>query len=482
MKRQFLFNIFLLIFLNALIKPFWVFGIDRSVQNLVGSEAYGIYFALFNFSILFNSFLDFGITNFNNRSISQSPSLIRQYLPQLVILKSLLGVIYIAFCLVLSVSVGYSKGAVILILILAFNQFLTSFLLFLRSNISGLQLYTADSFISITDKLLLIILCSMLLWTNVFSVKLNVLVFALTQTIAYTITCILALTIVIKKSGRLSFANTQILSTDLFRKSLPFALLAFLMAFHNRIDAVLVERILVNGAAEAGIYAQSYRIFDALTMIPVLFASLLLPMFSRLISVKENIIPLLKLSFSMLFTGMAVLAVILSVFSVPLLDILYTESHPQSSDVFVLLCFSIIPVSLSYIFGTLLTAAGNLSTLNKIAGISLLINMGLNFILIPKVGITGAALTAFISNSVSAIIQIVVCKIKYRLHLSWRKVWPYAVLFILITLTSLMLNRLTISLAFQLIFAIFLSILLVFSLKIISFKEIISTFRIDIQR
>ena len=70
MKRKFVTNLALVLFLNLLVKPFWIFGIDRTVQNVVGSEGYGFYFSLFSLSLLLNIFLDFGITNFNNRSIA----------------------------------------------------------------------------------------------------------------------------------------------------------------------------------------------------------------------------------------------------------------------------------------------------------------------------------------------------------------------------------------------------------------------------
>ena len=43
-------SLILLIVLNGVIKPFWIFGIDRQVQNEVGVTAYGSYFAIFNLS------------------------------------------------------------------------------------------------------------------------------------------------------------------------------------------------------------------------------------------------------------------------------------------------------------------------------------------------------------------------------------------------------------------------------------------------
>ena len=58
-QRKFVVNLALLLLLNFLIKPFWIFGIDRTVQNeLVSSADYGTYFALFNFAMLFNILLD----------------------------------------------------------------------------------------------------------------------------------------------------------------------------------------------------------------------------------------------------------------------------------------------------------------------------------------------------------------------------------------------------------------------------------------
>ena len=53
MKREFASNIALLILINLLIKPAYIFGVDRSVQNLVGAEDFGIYFGLYNFAFLF---------------------------------------------------------------------------------------------------------------------------------------------------------------------------------------------------------------------------------------------------------------------------------------------------------------------------------------------------------------------------------------------------------------------------------------------
>ena len=95
-QKDFIFNIILLIFLNLLIKPFWILGIDVGVQNSVGAENYGLYFAVFNFTYLFNMLLDMGITNFNNRNIARHQQLLHKHLSGIITLKLLLGVVYMA--------------------------------------------------------------------------------------------------------------------------------------------------------------------------------------------------------------------------------------------------------------------------------------------------------------------------------------------------------------------------------------------------
>ena len=72
-------------------EPFWILGIEVAVQNAVGTEQYGFYYAIFNFSFLLNILLDFGITNFNNKNISQNNHLLSKHLSSIILLRLLLA-------------------------------------------------------------------------------------------------------------------------------------------------------------------------------------------------------------------------------------------------------------------------------------------------------------------------------------------------------------------------------------------------------
>jgi len=167
LRRNFFTNISLLIFLNLLVKPFWIFGIDRTVQNVVGTQEYGLYFSLFNFSILLNILLDLGINNYNNRNIAQNGQMLSKSLSGIIGLKLVLAVLYALVSIVLAYFIGYSSRQFYILFYLILNQFIASFILYLRSNISGLHLFKTDSILSVLDRFLMIIICGILLWGGI---------------------------------------------------------------------------------------------------------------------------------------------------------------------------------------------------------------------------------------------------------------------------------------------------------------------------
>lgn len=401
MKKKFILNLILLIGLNLIIKPFWLFGIDIGVQNAVGAETYGFYFALFNFTFLFNILLDMGISNFNNRNIAQNKHLLGKHFSKIITLRFLLGFFYAGVTLLIAWLVGYDKAQFSLIYILIFNQFLSGLILYLRSNIAALLLFKTDSFLSITDRSLMILFCAILLWSPFIKQPFQIEWFVYAQTVAYLVTAAIAFTIVARKSHFLKLNFDKVFMLMILKKSFPFALLTLLMSFYNRIDSVMIERILPVGIADyqAGIYASAYRFLDAFVMIAVLFAVLLLPLFSKMLKEKINIQPIVISSFNLLIFFSVTSVLCLSVYAENIMSLLYKSHFSESSQVFIFLIPALIPISMSYIFGTLLTANGNLKQLNIIAFIGIGINLILNFILIPKFGAQGAAITGLATQS-----------------------------------------------------------------------------------
>jgi len=196
--------------------------------------------------------------------------------------------------------------------------------------------------------------------------------------------------------------------------------LVLLMSFYNRIDTVMLERLLPDGAFQSGVYAQAFRLLDAANMIAFLFAGLLLPIFSRMIKYKESVEQLVKLSFTMLITLAIIVAVGCFFYSHEMMTLLYKANTANSSPVFGILMSCFVAISTTYIFGTLLTANNNLKELNIMAGCGMLVNILLNLYLIPRYKALGAACTSLTTQFLTATIQVVIAQYIFKFKINYR--------------------------------------------------------------
>ncbi len=473
MQRKFITNLILLLSLNLLIKPFWILGIDRSVQNLVGEEIYGFYFVVFNFSFLFNILLDLGITNFNIRNIAQNKHQLNKHFSGIIMVRVFLALVYISITFIAALLIGFNGEQLYLLGWIAFNQFLLSSILYLRSNISGLLMLRTDSLISVLDRVIMIIFCAVLLWGNISSQPFRIEWFVYAQTAAYLLTAMIALTIVmIKAKFKRIYWNWPFFIT-IIKQSLPFATLVLMMSFYNRIDPVLIERIRIidgDGEIQSGIYVKAFRLFDASNQIAFLFAVLLLPIFSNMIKNNKPIVHIVKLAFSLLFTISVTASVSSFFYSQEIMTLLYPGDNIDSTRIFSILMFGFIAVSGIYVFGTLLTANGSLKQLNIIAGFAIVLNLLINFILIPKMAALGSAYASLSAQCISVIMQAIIVQRIFRFKLNFQYLGSLVAFAVIIVIAAYFSKQFAfdwyINLILLLVFAFVLSsILRLFSIK-----------------
>lgn len=366
--------------------------------------------------------LDLGITNYNNKNIAQNEQILSKSLSNIIGLKILLAFVYAIVTIAAGFIVGYDWRQFYILFFLIINQFMSSFILYLRSNLSGLHLFKTDSIVSVLDRTLMIIICSILLWGGVTETTFQIEWFVYAQTFAYTLTLLITLILVYSnaESLKLQFDRSYFIVT--LKKSYPYALLALLMVFYYRVDSVMLERMLPNGKEQAGIYAQGFRILDAAAMFAFLFAVLLLPIYSKMIKQKQPVNQLTVFSFLLLIVPVLAVTFAAFFYRVEIMDLLYHHHVESSSMVFGVLILCFIGIATSYIFGTLLTANDNLKALNLIAAGGVLINVLLNLILIPKYYALGSAIASLVTQSATAIIQILIAKKIFHFGISIRRI------------------------------------------------------------
>jgi len=392
---QFFKGLSLLIILNLLVKPVWIFFIDRQVQNIIGFQEYGKYFAVLSLSYVLFFLADAGLSNMmNQRLAGNSLTNVNQLLRFKI---SLLFVYIIGFCLI-----GWLaeiKDWNILIYVVLIQAF-TSLFLFLRTIITANQFFTADAWFSVIDKFLMVLLGGSVIYTTVFG-TISLISFLQIQLGCTIFSVVVAFSFALFK--KLLFVGEKENISVIIKRVIPFAMIILLMSLHYRMDGFLLERIHSNGSLEAGIYASAYRLLDAGNMAGYLAASFLVPFIAR--HQKENGLieqVVINIRHFLLFLGIAV-ACFTIVFASWIQQLLY-HSNDHYNTLIIQLCIASLPAYyLIHVYGSVLTATERFNSFIPVLILSAGLNLILNLVLIPMYGALGCCLAAMTSQYFCAV-------------------------------------------------------------------------------
>ncbi len=438
MKKSFFVNLLLLITINLIIKPLYIFGIDRNVQNLVGEHNYGLYFTFITLCMIFMVIGDAGLQNYNSTQVASGNVQYANFFPNILVARLLTSLLFIVIILSLSYFGVYNKENMPLLYIVMAGQIMSSFLLLIRTNISGHGYYKVDSIFSSLDRLFLIFLCGFFMWNESFRQSFTIYKFASLQLISYVIVIIICIIWMVIFLPKLNFSIKNLNIKKVLKSSLPYAIVIFLMIIYSRSDIIILERMLPDGPKQAGIYAASFRILDALNMIGYLSGTLLLPMFAQITNDKKQLEDLYMLSLKILAVFTSLFAIVVIFYRYEIMHMLYKNADEIWGDVLGILMFSFIGITLSYISGCHLTANGHLRSMIKSFSIAIVFNILLNLILIPQFKVIGVAIVAAITQ-----IFILIIQTKWSMKLSglyinrttWLRFIAFICLFLIISIT-----------------------------------------------
>ncbi len=424
MSRAFFKNQLWLQALNWLIKPLWIFAIERTVQLKLGDEWYGKYFVIFNLGLLFAVLLDAGLNNYISREISAAGRLVHK--KRILSLRFILGLVY----LILVFAAGFIQNLDLkLLALVAFNQVLASFSLMFRAVLQGRHRFVADSILSVLDRFVALILCSGFLYfyENQFIAENGIALFLVAQSCGYLFAMLLGL-ILVKRTDNAEPPTDYAASLSLENETLKnwiqkvgwFAVMAFAMSVFTRVDALMIRKYSIEGLTtylkpisegyyQAGIYAQSYRLLDAALIFSTLLSTQLLPMFTRKIANNENVKGILKLATAVVLS-IGITASLVAIFGGNwILNFIYKSGYSNEAEleyatkIFGVLMSSFLPMALIHVFGTFVTALGQMKWLAFMAIGCMVLNIAINFVLIPKLGALGASWGCFTTQCVFAL-------------------------------------------------------------------------------
>ena len=424
-SQKFYSSLLLLIILNLVIKPVWILGIDRQVQNTVGLQVYGQYFSLFNLSIITGFLLDWGMTTYYSRQLSRKNTFMN-LAGEFLTMKIALVIIYAFVIIVIAYVSGVRNWSILTGVICI--QALTSFFLFFRAMITARQMFRVDAWLSVFDKSLMILLCGALLLFPATFGYMTIGKFIFFQVTCLGLAILIAAFILVKAGFRFDLGSISFFKRSTIKTMLPYALIILVMSLHYRLYGFLLERLRPDGAYQAGLYASAYRLLDASNMVGFLFASFLLPYVARwsddplgVSSVTLNIRHVLVV-FSL---GIACTGIFLAPW---MQNILYHNNNSESIEVLKWCLPALIGYSFVHIYGTLLTATGHILPFCLITFIAVAVNLVLNIFLIPLMGAKGSCIAALVSQSACGIATMYYAKEKLGIPIHKDSLFIYIVI------------------------------------------------------
>jgi O-antigen/teichoic acid export membrane protein len=313
----------------------------------------------------------------------------------------------------------------------------------------------------------MIIIIGSMVFGSILETEFSIYQFIYGQCVAYLIASIVVLILLVIRIKKFSFSFKRAEIAYTFKSSLPFALLTFLMLIYFKIDAVMIERMLPDGDLQTGYYAQAYKLLDALVMFALLFSTLLLPMFSNMISQNESVISLVKLSFKLMLIPSVIGVVMLCSVGDELLPLMFETGSAYSSEIFPYLILTLIPLGASYVFGTLITAEGDMRFLNKIALLAILVNVVMNGILIGEYGIMGAAVATLVTQTLVSLIQWRSAAVKFKISYELAHLIRGTVFLIGLVMTSFLMRYIDTDWRVEALVLITVGVILTLSLRLI---------------
>lgn len=199
------------------------------------------------------------------------------------------------------------------------------------------------------------------------------------------------------------------------RHALPFMWLSAMYLVMNRTDLIMLGVLAT--PYEAGVYAVSARSADLLVFVGMAAVTAAAPQMARLHKANNNV-QLQRLvsgmSSRLLITTVPAAAVMI-IFSGHILGFLYGPSHSQGGDALKILAVAQLLSVLGGPLGTLLNMSGNEKLHMRAIFVGMGVNILLNILFIPPLGIEGAALATCISIVLSRAILIVCVRRKLNL-------------------------------------------------------------------
>lgn len=414
-----------------------------AAARFYGVVNYGILSFGLSCSALFGFIFGYGFMQLSIREIAKDKSLAAKYAGNITIMKCALKILSFVLLIIFLNLFDYPFEVRIVVYILSFAAFFRSFSFTFRYLYRAFEMFQLET-LTLGLERAFILLAGLL----VIYLKLSIVYFALAFLAVRILGAIFTFITTNKNITKMSLNFDYSFSRNIMIVAFPFAITTFLFSIYSSIDTVMIS--LIKNQAQVGLYNAAYRIFEGLIFLPAIIADAFYPRFSIQNKVsKKAVIDLYKRASKYICVISLPITASAIVLGHKVISFIYGVEYLDSVLIMKILFVAFFFLSVARLYNTMLNSIDRQKESAYLFAGTVVINIIVNVLLIPKYGATGAAFATVFSESVYFVSShCLLLRYGYRNSLFRISIRPVAATLIM---TGFFLLTVEINLIFQLV-------------------------------
>lgn len=358
----------------------------------LGVEDFGFLSAALAFAGIFSILTDLGLRSLTVREVARDPELADKYLSNAFTLKIILSILSFILVIFIAYLSGYTAEKSYVFYFVVLSLIMNSF-----SNIFN-AIFQAEEkmeYQSVGQ-----IINNVLMFVGIFMAigyQLNLVAFALVYFLASAISFIYTVIICVWKfvvpKIKFDFPFWRVM----LKEALPIAVSGIFALISFRIDMVMLE--FIRGSMDVGWYSAAYRLMEALLYFPTMYTLSVYPLLARFfVDSRRSLEISYYKSFKYLLMISVPIVAATTILAPQIILFLYQSSYSESIIALQILIWAIPFTFVSYVLCSAIVSVNKQWEVVRITFITMIINVGLNLILIPTWGFVAAAVVTVITE------------------------------------------------------------------------------------
>ena len=364
------------------------------VARALGVEDVGKYIFALTFTAIFSVFVDMGLSPALSREVARDNTQAERHIQTTLFIKCLLALVVYGIVVVTVTILDYDTTIRQLVYLSGITMIFDSFHLTFYAAFRGFQNLRYEAYAVFASQVTTLVLGSLFLW---YRMPLIYLIAAFA--IPAGLNMMYAGTLLKIKYGIRLFPKTVQKKSiiTLLGVAWAFALAGIFSRLYSYFDTVLLSKLV--GTQAVGIYSIPNKIAFAFQFIPLALSASIYPAMSAFFAVsREKVARIFEDSMVYLMLAALPIAGGLFVLGPTIIIQIYGIQYAASITPLKILMGSMVFAFLSFPVGSLLNACNRQKTQTTIMGLTVVLNVLLNIALIPRFGVSGAAIAALFGN------------------------------------------------------------------------------------